>query len=207
MKSKEHSIILYPVSQPVSKISRHVQSPVIERSVITPVKDAPEDFENSGYGRIVRFQSPQTIRDLAYLIKAGLGVNTLSVAVPQSVSNDKKDDIHISSVGICVGSGSMLNGLDVDLLVTGELSHHEALAAIENGKCVITAFHSNSERGFLEQRMKAALTKQLEADIAESEMEGGWEDDLSTDFEVAVSQVDRDPFETLNWNPHLGWSG
>lgn len=43
----------------------------------------------------------------------------------------------------------MLNGLEVDLLFTGELSHHEALAAIEQGKVVITAFHSNTERGFL----------------------------------------------------------
>ena len=99
-------------------------------------------------------------------IKIGLGVQNLSVAIPQSFRNiEAKNKIQISSVGICVGSGSMLNGLDVDLLVTGELSHHEALAAIENGKCVITAFHSNSERGFLRQRMNSALETQLNAEI------------------------------------------
>ena len=99
----------------------------------------------------------------------------------------------------------MLNGLVVDLLVTGELSHHEALAAIENGKCVVCAFHSNSERGFLQQRMKEALSKQLKSEIAEAEMEGRWEEGLSTECEVAVSKVDRDPFETVTWN-QPGWS-
>ena len=32
---------------------------------------------------------------------------------------------------------SLFRNLDVDLLVTGELSHHDTLAAIEQGKCVI----------------------------------------------------------------------
>lgn len=175
-----------------------------ERSVITPIKDAPEDFEGAGYGRIICFRSPQKLRDLTTRIQAGLGIESLSVAVPQSLTRVQKPDIEISSVGICVGSGSMLNGLDVDLLVTGELSHHEALAAIENGKCVVSAFHSNSERGFLQQRMKEALMKQLKSEIAEVEMEDGWEEGLSTECEVDVSKVDRDPYETVTWN-QPGW--
>lgn len=166
--------------------------------MITPVKEPPEDFEKAGYGRIIRFSTPRTLQNLITRIKTGLGIDSLSVAVPQSFRRvQAKDDIQISSVGICVGSGSMLNGLDVDLLVTGELSHHEALAAIENGKCVIAAFHSNSERGFLKQRMKTALGKQLNSEIAEAEMEGGWEEGLSTECEVTVSEVDRDPYETI----------
>ena len=166
--------------------------------MITPIKEPPEDFEKAGYGRIIRFTVPVTLQRLITNIKKGIGVETLSIAVPQSFNRVKaKDDIQVSSMGICVGSGSMLNGLDVDLLVTGELSHHEALAAVENGKCVIAAFHSNSERGFLEQRMRHALAKQLKSNIAEMEMEGGWENGLSTECEVAVSQVDRDPYETV----------
>lgn len=168
--------------------------------MITPIKDAPQDFEDSGYGRIVRFKTPQKLGDLLSRIRHGLGVQGLSVAVPQSVPDAQKPGIGISSVGICAGSGSMLNGLDVDLLLTGELSHHEALAVIEQGKCVIAASHSNSERAFLRQRMQAALMKQLKAEIAEVEMEGGWEEGLGTDCEVAVSKMDRDPYEVLSWN-------
>ena len=177
---------------------------MLERSVITPVKDPPEDFEEAGYGRIIRFRSPQNLLDIITRIKAGLDVESLSVAVPQGTTHTQKPDIEISSVGVCVGSGSMLNGLDVDLLVTGELSHHEALAAIENGKCVVTTFHTNSERAFLQQRMRSALAKQLNSEVAELEMEGGWEDGLSTECEVAVSEVDRDPYETITWN-QTGW--
>lgn len=92
----------------------------------------------------------------------------------------------------------MLNGLDVDLLVTGELSHHEALAAIENGKCVVTMFHSNSERAYLQDRMARLLESQLEAEISEAEMEGNWEGGLGTECEVRVSEVDRDPFEVAS---------
>ena len=182
---------------PKSNFVRNFQDALIERSVITHVKEPPEDFEEAGYGRIIRFNSSRTLQNIITCVKSGLGVESLSVAVPQAFRRvQAKDDIQISSVGICVGSGSMLNDLDVDLLVTGELSHHEALAAIENGKCVIAAFHSNSERGFLKQRMRATLAKQLNSEIAEAEMEGRWEEGLSTECEVAVSEVDRDPYQT-----------
>jgi putative NIF3 family GTP cyclohydrolase 1 type 2 len=88
----------------------------------------------------------------------------------------------------------MLNGIDVDLLLTGELSHHEALAAIEQGKCVITTFHSNTERAFLKSKMKPALAAELETmakgtDLAKWGLEDG--------FDIAVSEVDRDPFEII----------
>jgi hypothetical protein len=33
--------------------------------------------------------------------------------------------------------GSLLRGLDVDMLLTGELSHHDALFAIEQGQVVL----------------------------------------------------------------------
>lgn len=165
-------------------------------STITPIKDAPEGFEAAGYGRIVRFDSPQPLGAIVDRVTAGLGnLPGVSVAVPQHVPAGQKHEIMISSVGICAGSGgSMLNGLDVDLLFTGELSHHEALAAIEQGKCVITAFHSNTERAFLEGVMKTELLDELEAmaknkDAAELGLEGG--------FEIAVSEVDRDPFEII----------
>ena len=93
----------------------------------------------------------------------------------------------------------MRGNLDVDLLFTGEMSHHEALAAIEKGQVVINLFHSNSERGFLAE----VLREQLEDTVAgewqavreegkgEKELQEALADDA---FEVAVSEVDRDPY-------------
>ena len=40
-------------------------------------------------------------------------------------------------------------GDDVDVLLTGEMSHHEVLAANAEGKHVILSDHSNTERGYL----------------------------------------------------------
>jgi putative NIF3 family GTP cyclohydrolase 1 type 2 len=109
-------------------------------SVVTPLKDVPGGFEGAGYGRVVRFQTPQTLTAIIRRIAHHLGVSHLNVAVPQNVHHKDKANIEIHSIGICAGSGgSILNGLDVDLLFTGEMDHHEALGAIEQGRCVITA--------------------------------------------------------------------
>lgn len=119
-------------------------------------------------------------------------------------------EIHISSVAICAGSGGGLfaglgkNGEeDVDLLFTGELSHHEALAAIEQGKCVIALFHSNTERGFLHSVLKPQLERTIRQEWnrvrGEEKNKPGLGDDyleaLEDDHvEVHVSEVDRDPY-------------
>lgn len=92
------------------------------------------------------------------------------------------------------------------MLFTGELSHHEALGAIEQGKVVVTAFHSNSERRFLSQGMKKDLqvhiAEALKAQAAGTTLDGatpvaGELPADVADFEVAVSEVDRDPYEII----------
>ncbi|PVH87881.1 NIF3 NGG1 interactin-like proteing factor 3-like 1 [Cadophora sp. DSE1049] len=180
----------------VSKTSENVKSDHT-RKIINPIPNLsvlPEQFSSAGYGRIVTFSEPQTLGALIQRITKGLATSSIarvqagvSVAVPQKYLPGQRSDIPIKSIGICAGSGgSMLNGLDVDLLFTGELSHHEALAAVEAGSCVVTAFHSNSERAFLEQRMMPALRKTLVEEL------GGDED-----FSIDVSQVDRDPYQIV----------
>lgn len=164
------------------------------RDSITAVKDTPPGFEGAGYGRIVRLSEPEDLGTIVARVARGLGnLSALSVAVPQHVPQESKKHFKISTVGICAGSGgSLLNGLDVDLLFTGELSHHEALAAIEKGKCVITAFHSNTERAFLKSKMAPALDAQLKTILKNDE---SWQDRNS--YEIGVSQVDKDPFEIV----------
>lgn len=153
------------------------------RSVIVPVKGV-DGFEEAGYGRIIDFHSPQKLGELIAQIKDRLSLDFLSVALPQSMPINDASDMEISSVALCAGSGgSMLHGLEVDLLFTGELSHHEALAAIEQGKVVITGFHSNTERGFLpimQSRLRAQIKEQYRAS-----------------FEVALSDADQDPFQIV----------
>ncbi|POS84666.1 hypothetical protein EPUL_002766 [Erysiphe pulchra] len=168
------------------------------RSLIKPISDCPTGFDGAGYGRIVKFDKPISLKIILERITKGLNaINGLSVAVPQGVIGPSKSKISISSIGICAGSGgSLLNGLDVDLLFTGELSHHEALAAIEAGKVVVTAGHSNTERVFLKSRMRSLLEEQIRqeihqtSDIRDSSVE-------IADFSVDISKLDRDPYDLV----------
>lgn len=109
----------------------------------------------------------------------------MSIAMPQG----EESDMMINKIGICAGSGgSLLNDVeDIDLLLTGELSHHGALAATENGKVVICLGHSNSERGYLGAVMRRKLLDALKADNSIS----------ADDVEVEVSEKDRDPYMTM----------
>ena len=106
-------------------------------------------------------------------------------------------------MGVSAGSGhSVLKGVEADLLFTGELSHHEALAATEKGQCVITLFHSNSERGYLSSVLRQKLTTSLKdewervrKEVAQGELTPEWEDAVKDDdVLVECSEQDRDPY-------------
>ena len=102
----------------------------------------------------------------------------------------------------------------VDLFFTGELSHHDALAATERGACVVTLFHSNSERGFLwsvlrdrlEGEVRGEWARVRDRDKGKGRVGGGGEEgegdkdeheqeeDDEEEISVEVSQRDRDPY-------------
>lgn len=128
-----------------------------------------EGYPGAGMGRIVRLAAPVNLTEIIDRIGLGLGnPKGFPIAVPQG---KQASDMMISSIGICAGSGGSLfaqmerEGEEVDLLFTGELSHHEALAAIEKGKCVVCLFHSNTERGFLHGVMKPQLEKAVQEEV------------------------------------------
>jgi len=149
------------------------------RVVIEEVKDVP-GYEGSGMGRIITLKEPKEFQELVDRVKRFLGLKY--VMIGKAPGNKQ-----IRTIAICAGSGgSMLRNIDVDLLFTGELSHHEALAAKERGVGFITCFHTNTERGFLRDVMKGKLTEVLKN---EAEREG--------EFEVVVSERDNDPFEIV----------
>lgn len=179
----------------------HTRRPVIPQS--------PElaSHPGAGMGRIVEFSQPQPLT--ALLDRIGKGLNNpkgFPIAIPQ---NATISDITIHSVGICAGSGaSLLANLDVDLLFTGEMSHHEALAAIEKGQVVINLFHSNSERGFLAEVLLGQLDEAVETEWNKVREEGKDSEDedlkealAEEDFEILVSEVDRDPYGIVVLKP------
>ena len=58
--------------------------------------------------------------------------------------------MQVSSIAVCAGSGSsVLKGVEADVYITGEMSHHEVLDAVSCRRTVILCEHSNTERGYL----------------------------------------------------------
>ncbi|KAI5364053.1 Putative GTP cyclohydrolase 1 type 2/Nif3 [Septoria linicola] len=179
--------------------SGHKRYPITKASV--------EGHPGAGMGRIIRFTEPVPLLEIIDRIGLGMGSpKGFPIAVPQG---KQASDMMISSIALCAGSGGGLfsqaekNGEDVDLYFTGELSHHEALAAIEKGKCVVMLFHSNTERGFLHSVLKGQLERTVGEEWEKIRCEERGKQNLSEDYlevlndesnEIHVSEVDRDPY-------------
>lgn len=151
------------------------------RSAVQPTSaPPPAGFEGAGYGRSVEFAKPVAVNDLVRRLAAGLGgLKHVMVAAPRHVDVSAAA---VQSAAVCAGSGwDVLKSCPVDVLVTGEMSHHNALRATMEGKLVITVFHSNSERAYLRQRMQPALEAELRR--------------IGAEAQILVSEEDKDPFE------------
>ncbi|KAI9788226.1 MAG: hypothetical protein M1816_007078 [Peltula sp. TS41687] len=104
------------------------------------------------------------------------------------------------------------------MLLTGELSHHPTLAHNEKGRVVVAPFHSNTERGYLNQVLKPILEQEILMDWIESRAVYFFTDsgEEVTDTKekildqsgviVEVSEEDRDPYQLMNLGYLKKWS-
>lgn len=123
------------------------------------------------FGRVVELERPLALATLLPRLKRWLRVRHLQVAAPAKARRS------VRTVAVAAGAGgSVLRGVAADVVVTGEMSHHDALAAVAAGTTVVLAGHSNTERGFL-----PVLRKRLRAAF-------------DGDLDVVLARADRDPF-------------
>ena len=131
-----------------------------------------------GIGRVGRLAAPTTVGALAARLGEALPAPTLRVA------GDLDRDVR--RVAVLAGSGGdqVAAALDAgaELYVTGDLKHHQALAALAGGMACIDATHAATEAAAL-----PGLVERLRADAAER----GW------DAQVHLSAVPTAPFTTL----------
>lgn len=205
-----------PVTDSNPRSQPHTRS-TIHPSPAVPI---PKGFESAGAGRLVEFETAQSLGSLIDNIAHGIGMpGGIPIAIPQGSS---VDTIEIRTVGMCPGSGSsvLLRGGEIpDLLLTGEMSHHEALAATERGSVVICLSHTNSERGYLRSVMQDKLLTEL------TQCWAAWNEEAKNDgrnlqsgatitpgaslvrelyetqgeVRVSVSKADRDPYGIMIW--------
>ncbi len=132
----------------------------------TPAKSI-EPCGDGDFGRVVVFARPVARTVLVQRVKEHLGVRHLQIALPTRTA------AKVRSVAVAAGAGSgILRGVRADVWLTGEMSHHDALAATAAGSTVLLAGHSNTERGYLRvlrDRLRAALGRSLQLRIAKTD--------------------------------------
>ena len=148
---------------------------------VYPLEDLPE---GCGMGRIGRLARPASLSTLVARVKKATGCDKVLLAQPDggkkpSPGRTSPRSAALATAACCAGAGgglyraALAGGAQVYL--TGEMRHHDALAATAAGMAVICLGHSNSERialASLAQRLSLALPG----------------------LAVARSAADRDPF-------------
>jgi len=131
------------------------------------------DFCFMGGGRLCKLEKPLAIDYVVERLKKTARLPSIQIALKPGTTLQTQ----ISTIAVCVGSGaSVLRKAEAELMITGEMSHHDLLDfTINKGTTVIAMNHSNSERPFL-YTFKKYLNKQI-------------------DVPVEISEVDADPLQ------------
>ncbi len=136
----------------------------------------PRPLRNIGEGRRVMLDQPVSLRTLIERIKQQLGVRYVYVAAGREAPQ------RYEKIGLCAGAGgSLLNDAlaqGCQLFLTGELRHHDVLAAQARGCTVVLAGHTNTERGYLK-----VLRKRL--------------GELLPNAVISISKRDADPLKVM----------
>ena len=130
------------------------------------------DIENKiGLGRIGTLKKPLSMQKAIANIKIATGCKAVGIVGPQRRI--------IKKAAVCAGScGKIINSViaqGCDLYLTGELKHHQALAAQEAGMTCICLSHTVSER-FALKNLAKQLKKRLKT------------------VTIRISRKDNDPF-------------
>lgn len=160
----------------VPKFSEFVSD--IENAKFQVLSAIPEG--GTGMGRKVKLSEKISLQSAIDQTKSHLGLEHLRLVL--GVGHTLGSEI--KAVAVCAGSGSsvLAHAGNVDLWITGEMSHHEALDAQQNGISVLLAEHSNTERDFL------GIFKQfIESDSGVKKAA----------IEVKVTNVDKDPIQVI----------
>lgn len=129
----------------VVEVLRHVHPYEEPAFDIYPLR--PRPAIGVGQGRVVTLDQPISLDDLIGRVKSHLSLKQVRAAVADP---HRDDELQIQTIALCAGAGgSVLKGHPAEVYLTGEMRHHDILAAVENGTSVILTDHTNTERGYL----------------------------------------------------------
>ena len=104
-----------------------------------------KDGVTQGIGRIGSLKQPMPLDECAQVVKQAFGIEWVKVF--------GEPDRPVETVAICPGSGKSMIGAalagNVDVLITGDIDHHDGIDALERGMAVIDAGHFGLEQIFV----------------------------------------------------------
>ena len=116
-----------------------------------------------GIGRVGDFSSPMSLQSCGEFIKEKFQLDSVKVFGDLSST--------VQRVAICPGSGKGMTELalekNADVLVTGDIGHHEGIDAVAQGLAIIDAGHYGLEHIFIED-MANYLRKNIEGIVVET---------------------------------------
>lgn len=128
-----------------------------------------------GLGRMGDLKAPTPLNNIVQRIKKVTGAKAIGIVGERNYK--------IRRAAVCAGScGKIINSIiagGCDLYLTGELKHHQALAAAEAGLTCICLSHTVSERFYLKK-----LAKQMQTNLPE--------------IAIIISKKDKDPFQWMS---------
>lgn len=115
-----------------------------------------DDISKEGFGRFGKLPSIMTLKECGEYIKRKFGL--------QSVKIFGDSDMILEHAAICPGSGgSMIDAaikLGSDVLITGDIDHHEGIDAVARKMAIIDAGHYGIEQIYIPY-MKEFLNREL----------------------------------------------
>lgn len=130
------------------------------------------DRAKFGLGRIGKLTKPVSVTRIIQSVKRATGAQVIGIVGPQRRI--------VKTAAVCAGScGKIINSViaaGADLYLTGELKHHQALAAQESGLTCLCLSHTVSER-FILKRFVRSLQRELRS------------------LTIKISKTDADPFK------------
>lgn len=124
---------------------------------VTSEGDIGKEDEPEGIGRVADLEEPMTLRECCEDVKEAFHLGAVKV-----FGNLEQK---VKRIAICPGSGKSVirTALEkkADVLITGDIGHHEGIDAVEQGLAIIDGGHYGIEHIFIED-MRQYLEKNLQ---------------------------------------------
>lgn len=127
----------------------------LEDTEVLDITSGTED-KPEGIGRLGKLQKPMTLKECCLYVKHHLNIGSVKVF------GDMEKEVSRLAVSPGSGKSAVRPAVEkgADVLVTGDIGHHDGLDAVEQGLAVIDAGHYGTEYIFLDD-MKHFLERKL----------------------------------------------